>query len=68
LCGNTFGAYGKATTCNTPCTGDSTAICGGGWTNSVYVASTSKEDYDVTDASYQGCFKDSTTRDLKEFS
>jgi hypothetical protein len=43
LCGNKFGTYGTATTCNTPCHADSTSICGGAWTNTVYELPKSQE-------------------------
>lgn len=35
-CGNSYDRYGKATTCNIPCRGDVTKICGGIWAFSVY--------------------------------
>ncbi|XP_067052699.1 deleted in malignant brain tumors 1 protein-like isoform X2 [Acropora muricata] len=35
-CGNSYDRYGKATTCDIPCLGDATKICGGVWAFSVY--------------------------------
>jgi len=37
-CGDAYGSQGTRpeADCNMPCSGDSTQICGGGWTNSVY--------------------------------
>ena len=29
LCGNSYGAAGTSTACTKPCTGESTAMCGG---------------------------------------
>ena len=36
FCGNSYGSQGTATNCNSPCSGNSNEICGGGWANSVY--------------------------------
>lgn len=36
FCGNSYGRYGTATNCTTPCAGDSTKICGGYSSNGVY--------------------------------
>lgn len=36
LCGNSYGKYGEAENCDYPCKGDSSKICGGYSTNSVY--------------------------------
>ncbi len=38
FCGNTYGSLGRTsdTECLTPCAGNSTQRCGGGWRNSVY--------------------------------
>eukprot|EP00617_Octactis_speculum_P000222 CAMPEP_0185793144 /NCGR_PEP_ID=MMETSP1174-20130828/159310_1 /TAXON_ID=35687 /ORGANISM="Dictyocha speculum, Strain CCMP1381" /LENGTH=725 /DNA_ID=CAMNT_0028488261 /DNA_START=1161 /DNA_END=3335 /DNA_ORIENTATION=- len=35
-CGNSYGGYGDSSGCTSPCTGDSTEMCGGAWANSVY--------------------------------
>merc|ERR1712178_24478 len=37
FCDNNYGAYGQATNCDMPCTGDENIMCGGEWANSVYV-------------------------------
>lgn len=36
FCGNTYGRYGAATNCSTPCFGDATKICGGLQANQIY--------------------------------
>ena len=36
LCGNSYGKFGTADNCNYKCTGDSSKICGGYNSNSVY--------------------------------
>lgn len=36
LCGNSYGKFGTADNCNMKCTGDSSQICGGYNSNSVY--------------------------------
>jgi hypothetical protein len=36
LCGNSYGKFGPADNCNMKCTGDSSQICGGYNSNSVY--------------------------------
>jgi len=36
LCGNSYGNFGTSDRCNMPCTGDSSQICGGYNSNSVY--------------------------------
>jgi hypothetical protein len=36
FCGKTYGKYGKAENCSTPCSGNPGQICGGSWANSVY--------------------------------
>jgi len=57
-CGNSYGKYGPATNCDSPCFGNRSQNCGGGWANSVY----------ILDAIYIGCFKDASNRDMgKEF-
>jgi hypothetical protein len=35
-CGNSFGKYGKASNCSTPCKNDPTVMCGGTWLENVY--------------------------------
>ena len=35
-CSGTFGKYGKASNCDTPCSGNDKQICGGVWANSIY--------------------------------
>jgi WSC domain len=35
FCGNTYGKYGPATNCESPCGGNSAEKCGGDWANSV---------------------------------
>ena len=42
--------------CNTPCSGDSSQMCGGSWHNSIYFIPT-----------YVGCYTDSSTRALPVF-
>jgi hypothetical protein len=42
--------------CNTPCSGDSSQMCGGGWRNSIYFI-----------PEYVGCYTDSSTRALPVF-
>ncbi|HEX4416851.1 MAG TPA: WSC domain-containing protein [Kofleriaceae bacterium] len=44
-------------TCYTPCTANSSEICGGGWANSVYEVGTAT-------FQYAGCYSDSATRAL----
>lgn len=39
FCGNKYGRSGGASNCNTPCGGNPTEMCGGGWANSVYSVS-----------------------------
>jgi hypothetical protein len=55
FCGASYGDYGQVPDgdCNTPCTGDNTKTCGGGWRNAVYAVS-------------RGCYKDSPQRDLAD--
>lgn len=36
FCGDSFGRYSAATTCDVPCGGDASETCGGSWANSVY--------------------------------
>ena len=40
FCGNSYGKYGSLpeSSCNMPCSGNKTQICGGTWSNSVYKA------------------------------
>ena len=37
-CGNNYGEYGFVAKCNRRCSGDPKKMCGGIWTNSVYLA------------------------------
>lgn len=59
-CGDTFGTYGVASNCNTPCNIGS-GTCGGSWANSVYLLQ------DDIGATSLGCYADSSTRDLPYF-
>ena len=36
LCGNSYGSYGSSSNCNMPCSGNTSEICGGVMTNSIY--------------------------------
>lgn len=57
-CGDSLGGYDLRPDgeCNTPCSGDPTQMCGGGWRNSVYFVPT-----------HLGCYSDSSTRALPVF-
>ena len=66
FCGDSFGRYGKLadTDCNTACAGDRQAKCGGVWANSVFQVSNSSADETAAPASYMGCYKDDSSRDM----
>jgi hypothetical protein len=53
FCGDAYGGQGPAGACIVPCTGDASQICGGGFQNSVYVATGP-----VPSATYLGCWSD----------
>ena len=36
FCGNEYGKHGTATNCDTPCAGDGSRTCGGGWANEIF--------------------------------
>jgi hypothetical protein len=62
FCGNAYGGQGPAGGCTTPCTGDQSEKCGGGYQNSVYVAIGP-----APKASPVGCYADSMmTRELPD--
>eukprot|EP01043_Picozoa_sp_COSAG02_P011561 COSAG02_NODE_427_length_22498_cov_11.745212_11_plen_656_part_00 len=79
FCGMTYGDYGAATDdaaeCNSECFGHATggdthAMCGGSWRNSVYEITSANDliqlppDEPLAEYSYIGCFVDQEPRDL----
>ncbi|HTP27063.1 MAG TPA: WSC domain-containing protein, partial [Anaeromyxobacteraceae bacterium] len=50
--------------CTSPCTANSSEICGGSWLNSIYSTTITPPTPTPTSAPYDGCYTDSATRAL----
>ncbi|MEI6209482.1 MAG: WSC domain-containing protein [Desulfuromonadales bacterium] len=73
FCGDRYGKYGQISenSCSMACSGDSDLNCGGSWANSVFKvfagsAPSAAPPSTGTSATYLGCYKDESRRDLKE--
>jgi len=61
-CGNSYGSYGTAITCNSECKSDANQVCGGPSANSVFAIPPSTSG--IKPVPTLGCFADDNIRDL----